>query len=141
MAGIGTKLLAPQASSASSAILPGRRFVRSRHDKNASRNHQRLPGSGPNEEGWHFDANAHPHRFVLVHRSRRSGFGGSRRQTSRTIRRAAKPRRIIPRYFANFQVGFGALSLPRNWHTMSLDALWAELNDPRHRPTPQSTIE
>ena len=33
------------------------------------------------------------------------------------------------------------MSLPRNWHTMSLDTLWTELNDPRYRPTPQSTIE
>jgi hypothetical protein len=31
--------------------------------------------------------------------------------------------------------------LPANWHEMSLGALWERLNDPRGRPTPQTTIE
>ena len=30
--------------------------------------------------------------------------------------------------------------LPPNWHKLSLGALWDRLNDPRRRPTPQSTI-
>jgi hypothetical protein len=31
--------------------------------------------------------------------------------------------------------------LPKNWDEMSLGALWDCLNDPRRRPTPQTTIE
>jgi hypothetical protein len=31
--------------------------------------------------------------------------------------------------------------LPKNWDTLSLDALWNNLNDPQRYPTPQSTIE
>jgi hypothetical protein len=31
--------------------------------------------------------------------------------------------------------------LPRNWDTMTLDALWSALNAPRRHPTPQSTID
>src|SRR5262249_31493555 len=31
--------------------------------------------------------------------------------------------------------------LPDNWHEMSFGTLWSHLNDPRRRPTPQSTID
>jgi hypothetical protein len=31
--------------------------------------------------------------------------------------------------------------LPRNWQTLSLGALWEQLNDPRRHPTPQVVIE
>ena len=32
-------------------------------------------------------------------------------------------------------------SVPENWHQMSLDQLWHELNDQRNRPTPQTVVE
>src|SRR5262245_60447322 len=31
--------------------------------------------------------------------------------------------------------------LPSNWDSMSIDALWHRLNDPRRWPTPQSTVD
>ena len=31
--------------------------------------------------------------------------------------------------------------LPKNWDTLSLDALWSNLNNPQRYATPQSTIE
>jgi hypothetical protein len=31
--------------------------------------------------------------------------------------------------------------IPKNWDNMPIDALWSVLNDPKHRPTPQVTIE
>ena len=31
--------------------------------------------------------------------------------------------------------------LPRNWQTLSIDALWDRLNDRRRHPTPQVIIE
>ena len=31
--------------------------------------------------------------------------------------------------------------LPKNWDTLSLDALWNNLNDPHRYATPQSTID
>jgi hypothetical protein len=31
--------------------------------------------------------------------------------------------------------------IPKNWDNMPIDALWSVLNDPKHRPTPQTTIE
>jgi hypothetical protein len=31
--------------------------------------------------------------------------------------------------------------IPENWDDMMLDELWAHLNDPRRRPTPQTTVE
>lgn len=33
------------------------------------------------------------------------------------------------------------MNLPPNWEPMSLDALYATLNDPRRFPAPQSTID
>jgi hypothetical protein len=33
------------------------------------------------------------------------------------------------------------MSLPPNWKDMALDALYADINNPRRFPTPQSTIE
>jgi hypothetical protein len=33
------------------------------------------------------------------------------------------------------------MMLPKNWNTMSLDALATVLNDPKRHPTPQSTID
>jgi hypothetical protein len=33
------------------------------------------------------------------------------------------------------------MTLPPNWNEMSLDGLWNSLNDPKGRPTPQTTIE
>ena len=32
-------------------------------------------------------------------------------------------------------------SLPPNWHTLSLGALWHRLNDAQRRPTPQSVLD
>jgi hypothetical protein len=32
-------------------------------------------------------------------------------------------------------------TLPRDWDSMSVEALWDELNDPRRRPTPRTTVE
>src|SRR5262249_3302429 len=113
--------------------------LRSRHDEKASRNHHRLRSGGPNEEEGNLDADAHARRLTLVHRSRRRGPANGRGQTPRTVGRAAQRRRFIPRHFANFQIGFGAMNLPRTWQTMSLDALYWALNDPG--ATAQVTVE
>jgi hypothetical protein len=32
-------------------------------------------------------------------------------------------------------------ALPKNWHTLSLGALWNALNDPNRFATPQSTVD
>ena len=39
------------------------------------------------------------------------------------------------------QMGQQPTDIPYQWHQTSLDALWARINDPRARPTPQTTIE
>ena len=33
------------------------------------------------------------------------------------------------------------MTLPRNWQTLSLEALWDVLNDPRRRATPQVVVD
>ena len=33
------------------------------------------------------------------------------------------------------------MTLPKNWHTLSFDALASALNDPARHATPQSTVE
>jgi hypothetical protein len=62
------------------------------------------------------------------------GFCASCRDTDR--RRARGER---PRYFEQWRDW--PADIPRDWDTLSLDALYRALNDPRRRPTPETTIK